>query len=142
MTAIEIIIVMVLIGIMTSVAFPFIRGAVTKAGVSGAMSAITSLHGVARNAAILRGRTSVLVLRGSAGQAMVVSKRTGSSAVDTIGRVEDLYARFGVGLSTTADSIIFTPRGIGAGTSNITVIVSRAGYADTLVISAAGRLLR
>jgi hypothetical protein len=62
--------------------------------------------------------------------------------VDTVGRVHDLAARYGVSVSTTADSTFFTPRGIGAGAGNNTVIATRGTYTDTLVISAAGRLLR
>ena len=141
-TAIEIIIVMVIIGIMSAVALPFIRTATVKSGVSGALAAITALHAVARNSAIQKGRTTVLVVKASTNTVVVVVKRPGSTAVDTVGKAEDLYARFGVTLSTTSDSVIFTPRGLGAGSANTTVIATRSGYADTLVISAAGRLLR
>ena len=141
-TAIEIIIVMVIIGIMSAVALPFIRNATVKSGVSGALAAITSLHAVARNSAIQRGRTAVLVLNASTNTVVVVLQRPGSTtAVDTVGKAENLYTRFGVTLSTTNSQVSFNPRGIGA-SSNTTVIVTRSGYADTLVISAAGRLLR
>jgi hypothetical protein len=37
---------------------------------------------------------------------------------------------------------MFTPRGIGISTSTTTVIATRGGVADTLTISAAGRVLR
>jgi len=141
-TAIEMVIVVVLIGILTTVAIPFIRDGTIKSNVRGAASAIASLHAVARNAAVQRGRVSVLVLKGSTATVLVALKRTGSTVMDTVGAVENLGSRFGVALSTTQDSIIFTPRGIGTSASNTTVIVSRNNISDTLTIAAAGRLLR
>lgn len=142
MTAIEIVIVMVLIGLMSAVALPFIRNATVKSAVSGALAAVTSLHAVARNSAIQRGRTAVLVLNSSTETTVVILRRPGSTAVDTVGKAENLYTRFGVDLSSTSDSVVFTPRGIGAASGSTTVIATRSGYADTLVISAAGRLVR
>jgi len=141
-TMIEMLIVVVVVGIMFTVALPFIRTGLVKSSVSGAMSAIAALHAAARNAAILRGRTAVLVLDGANARVSVIVRRPGSSAVDTLGRVESLASRFSVTFATTRDSILFTPRGIGSATTNTTVIVSRSGVADTLTISAAGRLLR
>jgi len=142
-TAIEVIVVVVLVGVLSAVALPFLRTGPAKSGVRGAISAITSLHAIARNAAISRGRTAVLVIKAAApATVLVVLRRSGSSVVDTVGTVENLYARFTVALTTTGDSVIFTPRGIGIGTSNTTVIATRGGVADTLTISGAGRLIR
>ncbi len=142
-TAIEMIIVVVLVGVLSAIALPFLRTGPAKSGVRGAIGAIASLHAIARNAAISRGRTAVLVLKAAApATVLVVIRRSGSSVVDTVGRVENLYARFAVALTTTSDSVAFTPRGIGISTSNTTVIVTRSGVADTLTISGAGRLIR
>jgi len=141
-TAIEMIVVILLIGIMSAVAMPYIRNATLKSNVTGAINAVASLHSLARAVAIQRGRTAVLVLDGSTAFAVVVLKRTGSAVVDTVGRPENLGSRFGVTLSTTQDSVIFTPRGIGTGAANVTVIAARSGYADTLTISPAGRLVQ
>lgn len=141
-SAIEIVIVMVMAGILTAVAVPFIRNSTVKSSITGAMSAIASYHGMARNASIERGRSAVLVLNAASASVLVVLRRSGSTAVDTVGRVENLDSRFGVSFTTTADSVIFSPRGMGTAASSTTVIVSRRGFADTLVIAAAGRLLR
>jgi len=142
-TAIEILIVMVLIGLMTAIALPYLRTGPSKSSVQGANSAIASYHAIARNAAIARGRTAILVLRAAApAMVLVVARRPGSSAVDTVGAVANLYTTFGVALTTTSDSVIFTPRGIGVSTSTTTVIATRGDVADTLTISPAGRLIR
>jgi prepilin-type N-terminal cleavage/methylation domain-containing protein len=142
-TAIEMIIVVVLVGVLSAIALPFLRTGPAKSGVRGAIGAIASLHAIARNTAISRGRTAVLVMHAAApATVLVVVRRPGSSVVDTVGAVENLYTRFAVELATTSDSVAFTPRGIGISTSNTTVIVTRSGVADTLTISGAGRVLR
>lgn len=133
---------MTIIGIMVTVSLPLIRNATVKSSINGAMSAIAGLHAVARNAAVQRGRTAVLYLDATHAKVVVVLKRPGSTVVDTVGTPENLTTRFAVTLATNRDSVIFTPRGIGAAASNTVVIVSRSGYADTLTISSAGRLLR
>jgi len=142
-TAIEMIIVMVLIGLLSAVALPYLRTGPSKSSVHGANSAIASYHALARNAAIARGRMAVLVIKAAApATVLVVVKRPGSSVVDTVGTVANLYSAFSVTLTTTSDSVIFTPRGIGISTSTTTVIATRSGVSDTLTISGAGRLIR
>ena len=141
-SAIEILIVMTIVGIMMTVALPMIRNATVKSNIGGAMSAIAGLHAVARNAAVQRGRTAVLYLDATNAKVVVILKRPGSTAVDTVGTPENLATRFAVRLATNRDSVIFTPRGIGTAASSTVVIVSRSDYADTLTISSAGRLLR
>jgi prepilin-type N-terminal cleavage/methylation domain-containing protein len=140
---VEMIVVLVLVGILSAIALPFLRTAPAKSSVHGATTAIASYHAIARNAAIARGRTAVLVIKAAApATVLVVLKRFGSTAVDTVGAVENLYDRFAVTLTTTSDSVLFTPRGIGVSTSTTTVVATRGGVADTLTISAAGRVLR
>lgn len=142
-TLIELIIVVLLVGLLSAVALPYLRTGPSKSSVHGATTAIATLHAIARNAAISRGRMAVLVIKAAApATALVVLKRSGSTAVDTVGTVVNLYSRFTVSLTTTSDSVIFTPRGIGISTSTTTVVATRAGVADTLTISAAGRLIR
>jgi prepilin-type N-terminal cleavage/methylation domain-containing protein len=142
-TLIELIVVMLLVGVLSAVALPYLRTGPSKSSVHGATTAIASFHAIARNAAISRGRIAVLVIKAAApATVLVVLKRSGSTVVDTVGRVENLYSRFTVALTTTSDSVMFTPRGIGISTSTTTVIATRGGVADTLTISAAGRVLR
>lgn len=142
-TAVELIVVIVLIGILSAIALPNLRNAPARASVHGATSAIASYNAIARNAAIARGRTAILVLKSAAPATMlVVLRRSGSNVMDTVGSVENLFARFSVTLATTSDSIIFTPRGIGVGSANTTVIARRGSMADTLIISGAGKVVR
>ncbi len=141
-TMIEMLIVVVVIGLMLRVALPYLRTGIAKANVTGALSAIASLHSVARTSAIQKGRTAVLVVDHANAKALVLLKKTGSTAFDTVGSVVDLASRWGVTVTTTTDSTVFTPLGIGQGSANNTIITLRSGFADTLVISTAGRLIR
>lgn len=142
-TLIEMVIVVVLIGVLTTVALPFFRRSTVRADVSGAMDAVSAVHAVAKATAIQRGRTTRLVMQhSSAYKVWVIATKVTGTGVDTIGRVEDLGSRFGVTYTTSRDTLTFTPRGIGADPSGTTVIISKGGILDTLTISAAGRLSR
>lgn len=142
-TLIEILIVLTIIGIALGVAYNGVRSSTVKGGVRSAVDAVMSLHAVAKQSAIQRGRTSMLVLSGSTGRAWVVSRKATGTGFDTVGgRVEDLAGRFGVTLRTTRDTFTFTPRGLGAETSGATIIISKQDFADTISVSASGRILR
>lgn len=142
-TLIEVLIVVVIAGLMLRVALPYVQVGMAKANVTGALGAIASLHALARTSAVQKGRTAVLVVNHADGTALVLLRQTGSAtAVDTVGGVVDLASRWGVTVSATSDSTVFTPLSIGTGSSNNTIITQKGGFADTLVISAAGRLLR
>lgn len=142
-TLIEIVMVMALIGIMLAVALPFVRGSSDSGNVGGATSALSSMHAVAKQSAIQRGRLSMLVMTPAQARAWVVSRNAAGTGWDTLGRVEDFSERFGgVAISSTRDTLVFTPRGIGQETSGTTIVISRGAEADTITISAAGRLVR
>ncbi len=141
-TLIEMLMVVTLIGVLMIVALPFFRTGTDKASVRGAMDAISAMHAVAKATAIQRGRTARLVLMPSQSMAVVVAAKVTGPGVDTVGRVEDLASRFGVRFTTTRDTLTFTPRGIGSDLSGTLIIVSKAGFIDTVSVTAAGRLMQ
>ena len=65
---------------------------------------------------------------------------TTSAWADTIGVVEDLNARFGVTVTASDDTIRFDPRGFGLNGTAQTITVARGAIADTVFISAFGRI--
>jgi Tfp pilus assembly protein FimT len=137
------VIVVVLIGVLLTVALPYFRSSTIRADVTGAMDAVSAVHAVAKATAIQRGRTTRLVmLHSSTYKILVIATKVTGTGVDTIGQVQDLGARFGVTYTTTRDTLTFTPRGIGLDLSGTTVIISKGAILDTLTISAAGRLSR
>ena len=143
-TLIEMMIVVVVIGAMLAFALPYFRSSNTKSDVRGAMDAIAALHGLTKQTAVQRGRITRLVMDRAAGTMVVVASKVTGTGVDTVGRVQSLSSRFGVTFSTspTLDTLIFTPRGIGVESGTTAIIVSKSGFADTLAVSSAGRLIR
>jgi hypothetical protein len=65
-----------------------------------------------------------------------------TTGIDTLGKVVDLASQYGVTITSTSDTISFSPRGIGTFNSSITIIISKAGFSDTLKVSRGGRLQR
>jgi prepilin-type N-terminal cleavage/methylation domain-containing protein len=140
-TLIEILVVVTLVGALLVVAIPYFRNSSSKQSVRAAMSAIASMHARTKAAAVQRGRSASLVLDQSAGTA-VITTTTVAGVADTIGEVEDIAQRFGVSFTTTQSPLTFSPRGIGTNSAGTTIIISKSGFADTISVSAAGRLLQ
>jgi len=141
-TFMELMVVLAMIGIMTAVAIPYLRSSTSKGAARGAADAVTALHARARMAAIQRGRSAKLVIPSGTNRVLVVANKVTTSGVDTLGKVLDLAGQFGVTITSTSDSIPFSPRGIGNLGSSITIIISKSGFSDTLRISRGGRLSR
>ena len=141
-TLIEMLVVIIMIGALTAVALPYLRSGTNKSAARGAADAIVAMHALARTAAIQRGRTANLVLASGTNKALVVARKVASSGVDTLGTVVDLARQFGVTVTSTRDSIGFSPRGIGTNSSSVRIIVSKTGFFDTLTVSRGGRMKR
>lgn len=141
-TLIEIVMVIVIIGIGMAVALPYLRGSTEHGAVRGAMDAVAAMHAVAKNAAVQRGRTTRLIILSSSAKVLVVASKVSGTGLDTVGRVEDLASRFGVTVSSTRDTVVISPRGIGLDPSSTQITISKGTFADTVGISSAGRLTR
>jgi prepilin-type N-terminal cleavage/methylation domain-containing protein len=139
-TLAELIIVILMVGVLTAMLAPRVGEAITKQGVRSARSAIVSMHSTARAAAIQRSRRTTLLVSGTT--LVVRARHPVTGVLDTIGNPQDMRSRYGVGVVTTRDSLVFDPRGVGIESGTTTIVVSRGAYADTLQISPAGRVLR
>lgn len=107
--------------------------------------------GMARRSAAAAARELALLLS-SARQIAATSTAGAAVGFDTAGMVAhltvdgdtvrslDLRANYGVRLRTTRDSVAYDSRGLGHGAANVTVILSQAAAAETLVVSRLGRL--
>lgn len=132
---------MVVVGLMMTVAFPFLRNSTERGGVTEAAVVISSMHARAKLAAIQRGRVTRLRMNPTANTMWVTAVKASGTGLDTVGQVENLYDRFGIHFTSTRDTLVFTPRGVGAEASGTTIIITKGAAADTLSISAAGRLV-
>jgi len=140
-TLIEVVIVLTIIGIMASVAIRAIGSSSVKGSVRSAMDALATMHAVAKQSAIQRGRQTKLVLSSTNMNVQILARNTAGTGWDTV-QTTEFDDRFNVSLRSTRDTLTFNPRGIGGELSATTVILYRSTFSDTLTISAAGRLVR
>jgi prepilin-type N-terminal cleavage/methylation domain-containing protein len=139
-TLIEVVIVIVIIGVMAVFFFPRLGATLQKQNVRSARNAITTLHAKARAIAIQRGREVRFVL--DANRIYLASRHPVTGVVDTVDSPQNLSDRYGVSISSTRDTLRIDPRGVGMASSNTVIVVSRAGFADTITISSIGSVLR
>lgn len=138
-TLIEIMLVIVIISAMVVVAVPRVAETMTREAVRGARMTMTTQLARARGAAANRGCEGVVHLDASRAQVWVTACRLGATGIDTVGAFEQLGRKYGVAMSTTADSIIFTPNGLAVGNAWVSMKFSRGNYTDTLTVSPVGR---
>ncbi len=141
-TAIEMLIVIVVVGIVMTFALPYLRNSSAKASVRGAADEISRLYAMGRAVSIQRGKIAKLMLSSSTSKALVLAAQVNGTAWDTIGAVENLNTRYGVTFTESTDTLIFTPRGIGANLSNTTVIITNKTFSDTVTIYPTGKITR
>ncbi len=139
-TLIEVLIVIGLVGVMAAFAVPRIGRTLARQSVRSARGAVETLHSKARAISIQRGRRAALVFNGDV--AVIVSRHPVTGAVDTIGNPEDLHSRYGVTCTTSRDTLLFDPRGVGMESGNTTISVQKGPYVEGIVISSLGRVLR
>ncbi len=143
-TLIEILMVSVLVGIMMTVAIPYLRNSSSKTNVRGAGDTIARLYATARATSIQRGKIAWEVLNGSASTVMVIAKQVSGTGIDTIIKPQNLNKMYSVTFTESTDSLVFTPRGIGANLTATTVIITSAtqGIVDTVTIYPTGKIVR
>ncbi|MFN2325578.1 MAG: hypothetical protein ABR551_06795, partial [Gemmatimonadales bacterium] len=134
-------IVVVIIGILVALATPRIRRAMLRNEVISARNAMANMYTTARLSALQNNR-SVLFQRNGNVVLITASPRlvaVGGSTIDTVGAVVDLNGKHGVTVSGATTSIAVNPKGLGG--QAFTWTVQRAEFADTLQVSAFGRIL-
>lgn len=139
-TLIELLIVIVLIGVMAGFGFPRIGDAITKQNVRSARTLFVGTHARARATAIQRGSQTQLVLSG--GSLTVRSSHPVTNAVQIVGNVEDLGARYGVTVQPSTVTLTFDARGIGMETTETTISITKGSYGSKIVISPVGRVIQ
>jgi len=141
-TAIEMVIVVVLIGIIAMIGFPKISKTLDKTNLRSARDAVGTLAGTARAAAIQRGCRGVLHFT-----ANTVWVTTACPAkVDTVSGVQDLYAQFKVTMSASRDSVQYDPRGLSMDGFASNTVARLTGSVttnlDSVMINPIGKVVR
>ncbi|HEY4307286.1 MAG TPA: GspH/FimT family pseudopilin [Gemmatimonadaceae bacterium] len=132
-TLLELLVAMVVAGLLLALALPRFAAARDSRSVHGAVDVLASGFSLARASALAH-RAPVAVVFDTAAGVMRVRSTEGPI------RQSDLFASFGVTLAANRDSAVYDPRGIGYGLSNLTVVVRRGKFIDTLTMSRMGRV--
>lgn len=140
LTVAELVIALVLIGAIVVVALPRLGQSMTKQGMLSARGGVVSMVAKAKASAVQRGTRTTLLFTGR--NLVIQSRHPVTGAIDTIGVPENLMTRYGANVRASRDSLVFDPRGLGVESGSTSIVVSKGGYADTLLISSVGRVLR
>ena len=89
-TLIEMLLVIVLVGIMMTVAIPYLRTSSSKTNVHGAADTIARLYATARATSIQRGKIAWEVLNHTASTVLVITKKVNATGIDTIIQPQNL----------------------------------------------------
>ncbi|MGD2154150.1 MAG: GspH/FimT family pseudopilin [Gemmatimonadales bacterium] len=146
-TIIELIIVLILSGIIVAVASPTLSTAFRRTAGRAAVDEFVSTHTLARSAAVRYGRTAELHIDASNARFWVeVDTASAGGVKDTVGVVKYLDS-MGVGVSSDRAVLCFDSRGLpttrgSCEAADATLVFSSPGEADTVQITALGRVLR
>ena len=133
----ELLMVMVLIGVVASIAVRPIGRALDRVAVDEGAARYGAMFETARAFAIARGRHARIEIDTALGSA-VIAVRQGVSQWDTVDQCP--LGRSRVDASQTV--VTFSPLGVGFGLSNARIIFASGAAAETLTVSRTGRLKR
>ena len=131
-TQLELMVVLIVGGILTSLAVPRLVRLRDASSVRAAMTDLGAAFAVARQAAVTR-RTSVSIAFDTASGAVRVS-----SAGEVLLR-RSLRSSYSVSIGANRDSAVYDARGLGFGLTNLSLTVRRGSFVDTLTMSRLGR---
>lgn len=148
-TLIEMIVVMIVVGLVIGISAPRIKDGMEKINVREAKVSMANYVARTRGRAVARGCSTVLhMTQGTTGRVWITSCKTGdigrSTAVDTVGTVDQIASRYGVNLSSTVDSITFDRRGISTVWAFSTIKVTSISYTsvmDSLRVNPSGKVV-
>jgi prepilin-type N-terminal cleavage/methylation domain-containing protein len=144
-SAIELLVVFVIIGIIAAFGIPRVRSAVIKSNVRSAKAAMGTLVVKARAAAVARGCNATMTLTsGLQGTVSISVCADTGTGTQILGGVDSLAARFSVSMRSTPSTLTFDPRGLA--TTYATMVVGFASadnsISDSVIINQLGQVVR
>jgi Tfp pilus assembly protein FimT len=146
-TTIEMIIIVIIIGVITAVAFPRLKDGMDKQNRRSMRAALVSYVAMARGSAVSRGcRASVHFVSGPNSKVWVTACRTspvGTTARDTLAGPEYTEDRWNHRLQSGKDSITFDARGLRMTMVRTLIRIRTKGDADrdSVVVNELGRVV-
>ena len=132
-TVIETVAVLVVAGILLSIAVPRFSSVRDASAVRASMTDLGAAFSAARQMAVTRRTTVSVVLDTAAGEVLLRAE----------GRIllrHALGTQYGVLVGSDRDSAVYDPRGLAYGLSNLSITIRRGNFSDTLTMSRLGRV--
>jgi Tfp pilus assembly protein FimT len=129
----ELALTLALLALLMAMAVPPAAAAVHRWALRAAVAEVVDALVYAREAALTRGATATFAINSARGEVIV------TCAGDTVVR-RAISALHGVTLAASGDSVRYAPDGLATGVSNTTVLVTRGGRVDSIVVSRVGRV--
>jgi prepilin-type N-terminal cleavage/methylation domain-containing protein len=130
---IELVMVIAIISILAAITLPPITELLDHIAVLGAATDAEALFDAARHTAIARSKPVVVAIDTSASTLTVY---TGS---DTL-RQRNEGALHGIHFAASRLTTTYAPTGLGVGTANLTLLITKHNATDTVIISRLGRV--
>jgi prepilin-type N-terminal cleavage/methylation domain-containing protein len=143
-TLVETLIALVVVSLLMLIVFPKVGRALVRHNLRGARTTVVNAAALARATAQEGTRSSWLKFDGT--QVLVVARprltQLAGSNADTVGTVRDLAEAYGVTIAFTAgaDSIRFSPSGLGGLTGGHTITLSHGDYSELITVDGLGRV--
>jgi len=145
-SAIELLVVIVIIGIIAAFGVPRVRTAVLKSNVRSAKAAMGTLVVKARAAAVARGCNATMTLTsGPTGTVSISVCTVTGTGTQILGGVDSLAARFNVSMSYSSNTLQFDPRGLATNYATLVVgfqSVTSSSISDSVIINQLGLVVR
>ena len=142
-SAIELLVVFVIIGIIAAFGMPRIRNAVIKSNVRSAKAAMGTLVVKARAAAVARGCNATMTLTtGTTGTVAISVCNVNGTGSQMLGGVDSLAARFNVAMAPSSGTLTFDPRGLATNYGTLVIGFSSNSISDSVIINQLGQVVR
>lgn len=145
-SAIELLTVLVIVGIITAFGIPRIRSAVIKSNVRSAKVSLGTLVVKARAAAVSRGCTATMTLTsGPTGTVSISVCNVNGTGTQILGGVDSLAARYNVAMLPSTSTLAFDPRGLAVDYTTLVVRLmstSSSSIRDSVIVNPLGQVVR
>ena len=141
-SAIELLTVLVIVGIITAFGIPRIRSAVLRSNVRSAKAAMGTLVVKARTAAVARGCNATMTI--SSGTVSISVCNVNGTGTEILGGVDSLAARFNV-VMRPSTTLTFDPRGLSTNYATLVVgfsSISSSSVSDSVIVNPLGQVVR
>jgi prepilin-type N-terminal cleavage/methylation domain-containing protein len=143
-TLVETLIVVVLLSLVATIAFPKMNAAMVRNDLRGARTSVINLVAKARAVAAQSNRLTWVKFEGNTAHVLARPRRRPPPGdADTVGPVLNFAEAYGVTVAAM-DSIQFDPRGFGSGfgAAPDTIFLTRYGHGSMVMIDGLGRVTK